>query len=414
MMADILTVSGLLPGLLAFVLAAVLVYLLTPSSRRLALHLGAVDLPEGRRAHGAPTPRLGGVALTLGAVVAVVLVMPVFMVSSVSEISPVRVAVFLSATALIFATGFVDDVRGLKPGQKFLAQLVAAGTVLAVGGAIEHLTLPFVGPVDLGPAGYLVSLLWIVGITNAVNLIDGLDGLAGGVSLIIAGSIAIISLLQGSQPATVLVAAALAGACLGFLPHNWTPASIFMGDSGSLTMGFTLAVLTHSSSIKSSTTVAILVPLLALGLPAIDTLLVMVFRFATGPQDSFTRRVGRMFKADRQHVHHLLLNVAPKRGTVVVLLYAIVSVFCAAALVASLTKNIPLGMALLLLEGGVIIVIRKAGMKAAARTLAATQREEARKLLVPDEILPQETYARARASATTGRIQPMAAASDDY
>lgn len=413
-MSDIFTVSGLLPGLLAFGLAAILVFALTPASARLALRLGAVDHPAGRRAHGEPTPRLGGVALTLGTVVAVGAVMPVFLPSWLSEISTSKAVVFLGATGLIFLTGVVDDIRGLTPGQKFIAQVVAGGAVLAAGGSIEHLNLPFIGSIHLGWTGYVVSLLWLVGITNAVNLIDGLDGLAGGVGLIIAASIAMISLFQGTQPGTAVIAAALAGACLGFLPHNWTPASIFMGDSGSLTMGFILAVLTHSSSLKSSTTVAILVPLLALGLPAIDTLLVMALRFATGPQDRFTRRVGRMFKADRQHVHHLLLHVAPKRSTVVALLYAIVSIFCVAALVASLSKNMPLSLALLLLEGGVVIVVRKAGMKAAARALAATQREQARKLLTPDEPLPEEAGTSPRAPAGGRRIQPVTAGSDDY
>src|SRR5262249_27384453 len=154
----------------------------------------------------------------------------------------------------------------------------AAGGVVYAGWSFSQLYVPLSGNVNLGILGGLFTLIWIVGVTNAINLLDGLDGLAGGVTAIIASSLLIFAWIQG-QLLTVMLMSAIVGACLGFLRHNWAPAKIFMGDSGSLTLGFLLATMSLYSSIKGAATVAILVPVLALGLPVIDTLLVMAVRF---------------------------------------------------------------------------------------------------------------------------------------
>src|SRR5262249_45772064 len=152
---------------------------------------------------------------------------------------------------------------------------------------------PYWGNVPLGLLGGLGTMLWIVGVTNAINLLDGLDGLAGGVAAIIATSLLVFGLIQANT-LMVILTAAIVGACLGFLRHNWAPARIYMGDSGSLMLGFLLAVMSLHASIKGAATVAILVPLLALGLPVIDTLLVMAVRFVEKPQGSPVRRFARM------------------------------------------------------------------------------------------------------------------------
>ena len=179
------------------------------------------------------------------------------------------------------------------------------------------LSLPGLGDVELGIFGEVVSLLWIVGVTNAINLLDGLDGLAGGVVAIVATGLLVYAVdLQDNLLAMVLMAA-IVGACVGFLRHNWAPARIFMGDSGSLTLGFLLAAMSVHSSLKAPAAVAILVPILALGLPVMDTLLVMLVRFLDRPHGPFVDRFLRMFHADRNHLHHVLEPFMARRARIV-------------------------------------------------------------------------------------------------
>src|SRR3989449_4926791 len=168
--------------------------------------------------------------------------------------------------------------------------------------------------------GGLITVVWIVGVTNAVNLLDGLDGLAGGVAAIIATSLLVFACIQANI-LMVIVTSAVAGACLGFLRHNWAPARIYMGDSGSLTLGFLLAVMSLHASIKGAATVAILAPFLALGLPIIDTVLVMGVRFVEKPQGSHVRRFAQMFQADRNHLHHRMARVGQFKGIVLVIYF---------------------------------------------------------------------------------------------
>src|SRR5262249_3691992 len=213
---------------------------------------------------------------------------------------------------------------------------VAAWPLVHAGWAFEVLRLPLLGEIHLGLFGGVVSLLWIVGVTNPINLIDGLDGLAGGVVAIISVSFPRLAMLQG-EAGTGVPKAAVAGSCLGFLRHNWEPARVFMGDSGSLMLGFLLAATAVHSSLKAPAAVAILVPILALGVPVMDTLLVMTVRFLDRPKGPVTGRFLRMFHADRQHLHHLLSHVGGARSRIVTVIYLVVLSFCAMALVVAVT-----------------------------------------------------------------------------
>jgi UDP-GlcNAc:undecaprenyl-phosphate GlcNAc-1-phosphate transferase len=225
--------------------------------------------------------------------------------------------------------------------------------------------------------GTVVTILWIVGVTNAVNLLDGLDGLASGVIAIIAGSLCVIAAFKGNFFSAVLLAG-IVGACLGFLRHNWTPAKIFLGDAGSLTLGFVLATLTVHGALKSSAAVAILVPILALGVPVIDTLMVMAVRFLDRSQPGFVGRISGMVAPDRSHLHHLLQFLAPRRAVVVRWIYGLVLLSCGGALAVALTKSGPLGLVLVFVELVVIILVRQLGFARRAKVLGSALRREAR------------------------------------
>ena len=278
-------------------------------------------------------------------------------------------------TLTVFLVGVVDDLVGVSAATKLLFQLVAAWPLVHAGWAFEVLRLPLAGEIQLGLFGGFVSLLWIIGVTNAINLIDGLDGLAGGVVTIIAVSFLGYSVLQGNA-GTVILMAAVAGSCIGFLRHNWEPARVFMGDSGSLMLGFLLAATALHSSLKAPAAVAILVPILALGVPVMDTLLVMAVRFLNRPKSALTARFLRMFHADRQHLHHLLAHFGGERRRIVAVIYGVVLSFCLLALFVAATGETTLGVVLVLLEFSVVLAMRKMGLAMEARRLARLQREE--------------------------------------
>ncbi len=224
------------------------------------------------------------------------------------------------------------------------------------------LSLPVLGDIELGVLGGIASCIWIVGVTNAINLIDGLDGLASGVVAIIAISFSIYAFVQGNSM-TVLLMAAAAGSCVGFLRQNWHPAKVFMGDSGALTLGFLLAAVSVHSSLKTPAAVAILVPLLALGVPMIDAFLVMLGRFLQGTESGPLKRALRMFNADRNHLHHLMEVLHLTRPRVVLGIYALVMAFCAFSLTVALSKSAPIGLALIVVEFFVILAVRSWGLQ---------------------------------------------------
>jgi UDP-GlcNAc:undecaprenyl-phosphate GlcNAc-1-phosphate transferase len=349
----------------AAIVAAFVTHLLVPRVTQLAVRLRAMDQPGVRKLQESAVPRLGGLAIVGGLGIAAGFAALGHWTTWGTRLASKEMLALCAGTLLVFAIGLADDLRGVGPGTKFLVQLAAASLLLATGWSFHVLRLPFVGGVDLGIWGGVISLLWIVGVTNAINLIDGLDGLAGGVVAIIAVSMLGYAALQGS-PGSVVLMAATAGACLGFLRHNWKPERIYMGDSGALTLGFLLAAMSLHSAIKAPAAVAILVPILALGVPVMDTLLVMAVRFLDSPQADPLRRFLRMFHADRQHLHHLLDQLGARRSHVVTLIYAVVVAFCGMALVVAVTGLPNLGLVLVVIEFLVVLGMRQLGRAALA------------------------------------------------
>jgi len=362
---------------LAGFLAAVVTGTMVPFAAKIAFAVRAVDYPGGRKFHGGAVPRLGGVAIIVGLAFSAGTVAIMKWAAWGGRVSKTEVVAVFIATAMVFTVGLVDDIVGVSVAKKLLVEFAAAVLIVYAGWWFSVLGLPGGGALDLGVMGGVVTVLWIVGVANAINLFDGLDGLAGGVVAIVAGSMLVYSLIQGNL-FTVILMGAIVGACLGFLPHNWLPAKIFMGDAGALTLGFLLAAITVHSSLKSSAAVAILIPVLALGVPVMDTLVVMAVRFLERPKGHAVERLLRMFRADRNHVHHLMQRHGASRPMVVRTLYLFVLISCAMALAVALTKSSGLGIALVVVEAAAILLIRTLGLPRLTRALSSEQREELR------------------------------------
>ena len=302
-------------AVVAFVLSLITGSVLTPLARRAAKHLGAIDHAlSSRKIHAHPIPRLGGVAI-VGAFYVPILGLLVAD-SSVGYLfysSHGKAVALLLGGALIAALGIYDDIKGAGARLKFAVQFGVGALVYLLGYRIDSLANPFGEAIQLGWLGLPFTLLWIAGVINAINLIDGLDGLAGGVALISVLTTCTAALYHG-EPLMVLFTATLAGGILAFLRHNFNPASIFMGDTGSMFLGFVLATSSIQTHHKSSTAVAIVVPIIALGLPIADTLLAIVRRGARGAP---------LFHADREHIHHKLLERGFSQRQAVLVLYGV-------------------------------------------------------------------------------------------
>lgn len=315
-----------------FLLAAVLAALLTPLVERVAVRRRLFESADGHlKVHEGAIPRVGGVAVVVAFYVPLLslFALGTGAAAVLSEDLPRFVAFCLGGLAL-FALGLWDDLRGAGAVAKFGVQVSVAAAAWLAGFRIEEVRLPGLGLVDLGPFGLLVTLGWIVGVTNALNLVDGLDGLAAGVAFFAALAHVAIGVLNDSLP-LVLFCSALAGAVLGFLPWNFNPARIFIGDSGSLFLGFMLALTSiYSASYKSGTAVAVLGPLLILGLPILDTLLAIARRALRGVP---------LFDGDREHVHHRLLRLGLSQRRSVLLLYALCAAFVLAGLAATAASD---------------------------------------------------------------------------
>ncbi len=372
---DRFNVSLIATAVGAAVIAALVTGLLVPVVRRLALSMRAVDYPGGRREHASAIPRLGGPAILAGLFFGVGSMVLVQWPSHGGSLARSQVLAWVIGVSLVFLVGLIEDLSGLSSAKRFIFETVAAVIVVATGWQIGEFSLPVVGPVELGWAAPILTVLWIVGVTNAINLLDGLDGLAAGVIAIIAGSLIVIALWRSDVFSAILLAGVV-GACFGFLRHNWAPATIFMGDAGSLTLGFVLGTMTVHGSIKSSAAVTILVPILALGVPVIDTLIVMMVRFLEKPRTGWRGRVTGMFTADRNHLHHVLHFLQPKRQAVLGTIYMLVLASCCGALIVSFTKNATIGILLVAVEIVAILLIRRFGFAQRARTIGVEHRRE--------------------------------------
>lgn len=295
-------------GVAAFVGAA----LLTPLTRDLARAAGLVDASDGaRKTHPEPVPRIGGVAVFFGLLLGVLAIDVGFGGGAVLFTRPMLVVG--AGGAAMFALGIVDDLWSMSARYKLVGQVLIATAVYAAGLRVTELSLPFAGVLELPTAiGFVFTAAWIVGITNAFNLIDGMDGLAAGAAIFALVTMCAVAIVNG-QTGTAWLTIALAGAALGFLLYNFHPATIFLGDSGSLFLGYMLGATGLMSSQKSPTAVAVAVPIIALGLPVMDTLIAVVRRFLRGQP---------IFAADRGHIHHRLLNVGNSPRRVALMLYA--------------------------------------------------------------------------------------------
>ena len=371
---------ALVPPLAAGCIAALITNLVVPVVTRIARATRAMDYPGGRKDHHGAIPRMGGIAIAAGISVGAGVVALIYWDGHGAAVEFPELIAMVLGTALVFLVGTIDDVIGVSPLKRFLVEAVAAWIVVSAGWSFDSVGLPLVGPLELGSFGPVVSILWIVGVTNAINLLDGLDGLAGGVVLIISASFMAYSAIQGNYFTTLLMAA-IVGSCMGFLRHNWAPAKIFMGDGGSLTLGFLLGSITVHASLKATGAVAILVPILALGVPVIDTLLVMVMRFLQSRRRGPVERVLRVFRGDRQHLHHLLEPLTRRRRAVVRWVYAMVLVSCSMALMVALTKSSEFGWLLVLIELVAIAIVRQLGWARNAREVTARERRKIREQL---------------------------------
>lgn len=294
--------------ILAFFVALVSAYFLTPQVIRMAKKIGAMDAPEARKVHVQPIPRLGGIAIYLAFLIAVFYAV---------DITTEMIGLMIGAT-LIVALGIIDDLKNLPAKVKLAGQIAAAVVLVLFDIRIDWITNPFGGYFfdDVIYLEYLavpVTLFWIVGLTNTVNLIDGLDGLAAGVSMIASITILLVALQQGDIVIATLMAA-LAGSAFGFLHYNFNPAKIFMGDTGSMFLGFVLAGVSILGAVKSAATIALIVPVFALGLPILDTTFAIVRRYMSGKP---------IFKPDRGHLHHRLLDLGFTQKQAVLLMYVI-------------------------------------------------------------------------------------------
>jgi len=335
----------------AIFVALVASLLLTPLARRLALKVGALGRPGGRNIHGNATPRLGGIAIAGGWVLG--LLAPSGLPDEVTSLYRSELAAVIAGGLLMCLTGAVDDVRGLTVGRKLLAQTAVAIVAFACGFRIDAIALPFIGALPMGVFALPVTVIWIIGITNAVNLIDGLDGLAAGVAFFAALTTFTVGII-GGNPFAAWLSAPLMGVLAGFLFFNFNPARIFMGDAGSYFLGYVLATvsLTGAGSQKASTAVSLLVPMIALGLPIFDTLFTMFRRF-------LERR--SMFSADRGHIHHRLLDLGLTHRRAVVLLYCVCVIFTVCAIGVSLGRAWQTGIALLSVSVVCVALVRFAG-----------------------------------------------------
>jgi len=314
----------------AFTIALAVAYFATPKVKEIAIKAGAMDAPDARKVHKEPIPRMGGLAIYLGFVLAVLASMHVNR----------EIAGLLIGGTVILAVGIIDDMKQISAKTKLFGQILAAMLPILFGVKIEWLTNPFGDMIYLDYLATPLTVLWFVSLTNTVNLIDGLDGLAAGVSTIAAITILLVALQQHLWIVAILTAA-LAGSALGFLQHNFNPAKIFMGDTGSMFLGYMLAGISVMGTVKSAATIALIVPIVALGLPIMDTAFAIIRRYSHGHP---------IFKPDKGHLHHRLLEMGLTQKQAVLLMYTISSCLgLSAILLTEVSKTFGIMIVVLLL-----------------------------------------------------------------
>lgn len=330
------------------VLAFIIALLGTPIVKRIALKVNALDRPEARKIHNGTMPRLGGLAICLGFWAAMLLT---------QDLSKEIIGVLIGGLIIVIV-GFVDDTKGLSPKIKLLGQIIAAVVAMLWGVRVDFLTNPITeGVISLQVLGfdflnYAITVIWIIGVTNAVNLIDGLDGLAAGVSAIAAATLGIVALLEGHQVVAIM-SFILAASSLGFLKFNFYPAKIFMGDTGSLFLGFNLASIAILSFTKSATVVSLFLPIVILGIPLADTFFAIIRRYNNGKP---------IFDADKDHLHHRLLALGLSHKHTVLAIYGVSIILGVSAVITTLVTT-PKGFIIMLITVlGALYAAEKIGL----------------------------------------------------
>lgn len=293
----------MIPFVEVFTVSLIVSCTLTPLVRRFAVKVGAVDEPVERSIHKIPVPYLGGIAIYAALAVGL----------AVRHDWNREILGILGGGLFILAFGVLDDRMRFPARVKLLGQAVAAAILVGSGVQIEWATNPFGGMIYLGWLGIPLTMFWAICVMNVINLVDGLDGLAAGISSIATLTLLYIALVQGNIEVVALTAA-LAGSTLGFLPYNFNPARIFMGDGGSMFLGFALAAISVEGALKTITAAALIVSALALGFPLVDTAFAIVRRF-------MNRRP--IQEADKDHIHHRLLELGLSQRQAVLLLYCV-------------------------------------------------------------------------------------------
>lgn len=296
------------PYLFSISISFIVTFTLTPLVRMLSAKMGWLDKPNWRKVNRKPMPLLGGVAIYLGFVASLLFITPFIADRS-------KILGLLASSFIILMVGVADDIKGLTPRRKLFYQIVASMIAYMFGYSIIKVSYPLNGAFE---APLLLSMgltiFWIVGFTNAINLLDGLDGLASGVVAIIAGSI-FFTALKSNNPLVAVLCLGIVGSTLGFLPFNFHPAKIFMGDSGSMFLGFIMALISIEGSFKGATFVTFFVPVVAMGVPVIDTTLSILRRLIKG------NGINGVLAADKEHVHHKLMSQEGSQKNAVLKLY---------------------------------------------------------------------------------------------
>lgn len=288
--------------LIAFLISVTTSFIVTPIIILLSKKINAVDLPDQvRKFHDGVKPTLGGIALFLGALAGLLYLQPAH---------PQMLSIIIGAI-IIIVVGIIDDLYDMKPMYKLAGQVAAALVVIQSGIIIDKMTIPFIGTVSLGSIGIILSILWIVAVANVMNIIDGLDGLAAGVASIALLSILVIGFMD-HRMLVVYLAIVIIGSNIGFLPFNFYPSKIIMGDTGSMFLGYSIAVISILGLFKNVAFFSFLVPLIVIAVPIIDTVLAIIRRKLNN--ESITT-------ADRKHIHYELMNVGYSHRTSVLILY---------------------------------------------------------------------------------------------
>ena len=334
--------------LTSFLVSFLFVCAVTPLLIKLGIRFGFVDQVNQRKIHRGAIPRIGGIGISIGTMLPIFLLF--FVRGGIHIETENNIFLYFVGGLGISLLGLFDDIKGINAKIKFLFQISIAVMATMHGALIKSLPMPW-GRVELGVFGYVLTVFWIIGIINAFNLIDGMDGLSSGITLFSSLTIAMLAIVNGYLP-TALIALALAGAVTGFLIYNFNPAKIFMGDSGSMFIGYILAVISLRNQSKAHAVVSIMVPIIAMGLPILDTTL------------AFLRRILRhqsIFAADKQHIHHFILSLGFNQRKTVLILYAISIMFTGLAMLMIFNKNVDTFLIVLVFAIIVFVIITKLG-----------------------------------------------------